>query len=47
MRCGTGAVAARGVRENTAAKGSNYRFNATTEVNWADGTVTGLSMWNR
>jgi hypothetical protein len=27
--------------------GSNYTFSATTEVNWQDGTVTGLSTWNR
>jgi hypothetical protein len=27
--------------------GSNYAFSATTEVNWQDGTVSGLSTWNR
>ena len=27
--------------------GSNYVFSATTEVNWQDDTVTGLSTWNR
>jgi hypothetical protein len=33
-----------GTGKYAAASGS-YSFSATTEVNWADGTVTGVSLW--
>jgi hypothetical protein len=28
-----------------AAASGSYSFSAITEVNWADGTVTGVSLW--
>ena len=36
-----------GTGKYAGANGSNNTFSATTEVNWQDGTVTGLSTWNR
>ena len=35
-----------GIGKYAPANGS-YSFRAITEVNWADGTVTGVSLWNK
>jgi hypothetical protein len=35
-----------GIGKYAPANGS-YNFHAVTEVNWADGTVTGMSLWNK
>ena len=36
-----------GTGKYSAINGSNNTFSATTEVNWQDGTATGVSTWNR